>query len=100
MDPRQYMLNIYQATMMIITLVLLMIIFSLVNGCSQEMGKRIELEWVDDKPVVKYTEFKFNFFLYDRDWENFKYGGLSFDGLKGESKDVEVDLLRQRGSVK
>jgi hypothetical protein len=69
---------------------------SFLSGCSQEMGSRYEMEWLEDGPKVTYTEFKVNYFLYDRDWKNFNYKGLSFDQLKGESKDVDVDLLRKK----
>ena len=92
--------NIIQAALLVFGLALLCIGMSLISGCSQEMGSRYELEWLDAGPKVTVTEFKFNVLLYDRDWKNFNYGGLSFGELDGKSKSVDVDLLRQKGSIK
>jgi len=95
-----YKTNMYQAILTVVAFALLLLGMSLMNGCSQEMGSRYEMEWLDAGPKVTYTEFKFNHWFFNRKWTGFKYGDIEFDELDGESKDLEVDLLRQRGSVK
>ena len=100
------MFDIFKAMCIIAVFVLVVAFFSMLgavglslSGCSQEMGSRLEV--TDPNGVTyKYTEFKFNYFLYDRQWNNFNFEGLEFDELDGESKSVEIDLLRQKGSVK
>jgi len=99
----RYTQNIIQVSWWLVNIFILAFGVWLINGCSQEMGSRHETTVTDPNGVTTtetYTDFKLNYFFLDRKWRNFNYGDISFDGLDGKSKSVEVDLLRQKGSVK
>ena len=81
-------INFLLYTGLILSLICLLAGVLATAGCSQEMGHRYEI--TDPNGVMyTYTEFKFNYLLYDRDWKNFYYKDLGFDELTGESKDIE-----------